>query len=169
MSTSDSKDQEIKEILSRDQQKYPQCTYSRTFRQSCSNDSDGEFTCKFIRQIERLCPGKQPVQIYLSSKNQTGENSHTELFPFRTDRFEGFPSRSLDRDANDIFRFMDHFLSQFGIQMMDPEERPYIPKTPSMPYNSRPPIPPHKTPSNSYGSNQKDFENQIITGPEEDI
>jgi len=154
------------EIIAKDKVNHPDCSYSISFNETCS-DKNGQFVCESLKNFQRICPGAKPVTVYSKKQQFTGNpENHTSSDDHM--KFFNFQSRSFgSEDITDAFglaeNFMNRFMSDFG------NIRP-----PQLPPN----VPPHRmeTPqqqqSPSIWGHQRNPTPKIsgrVIGPEEEI
>ncbi|ETW10511.1 hypothetical protein H310_00798 [Aphanomyces invadans] len=85
------------EVLAKDREEHPECTYSTTISSSCRS-VHGDRQCETLRRIFRNCPGR-PRKLILDVKDETQDNSadssvdgeSSGIFP---DPFQLFRGRS---------------------------------------------------------------------------
>eukprot|EP01040_Poterioochromonas_malhamensis_P001163 gene1163-1234_t len=98
---------EEQEVYQEDSKSHPSCSYSINTRKKCS-DKDGEFVCETLRQLQRVCPQKNPFTIYSQAKQSTSRDEIDEIFgPLQ--RFESERDRLLDP-----FAFFEESLRNFS-------------------------------------------------------
>ena len=90
------------EIIKTDRRNFPNCQYSVSSSQACSN-KNGVFVCEAIKNINRLCPQEKPVTIYSKSSkfDSQSEPDFGHIKPF---------------GAFDIFGFGKEFDPNFGTE-----------------------------------------------------
>lgn len=77
------------DIIAKDKEEHPECFYGESSSMRCSNNDDGgDFICKTIRNIQRMCPRKRPVTIYSSTEQTRPDQTESGFHTF--DPFAGF-------------------------------------------------------------------------------
>jgi hypothetical protein len=92
---------EEEKVYKKDQVANPNCSYSVNNSKVCQNDENGRFVCETIRQLQRMCPNKQPVTIYKHS-NQSVQPQEAESndIPSLLSPFGGFSSPFFGRQQH---------------------------------------------------------------------
>jgi hypothetical protein len=84
---------EEEKVYKKDQEVNPNCSYSVNNSKVCQNDEKGQFVCETIRQLQRMCPNKQPVTIYKhSNQSVQQEEEENQDIPFLFSPFGGLSS-----------------------------------------------------------------------------
>ncbi len=108
---------EEQEIYQEDSKSHPDCSYSINTRKKCF-DKDGEFVCETLRQLQRVCPQKNPFTIYSQAKQSTSRDEVDEIFgPLQ--RFESERDRLLDP-----FAFFEESLRNFSSDLFNSHDFP---------------------------------------------
>jgi hypothetical protein len=160
---------ENKLTIEEDKAKHPNCHYSESLSKSLTYNN-GKSVSETLRNVQRLCPGKSPVNI-ISSRTISDGNGDSDDFSMPKFAFPGF--RDIFGRSEDHSVGIDNFLKDFGFGFLDQTEGMRNRNYP--PHHRHVIIPPHQQQASNdqqfeemFGNNGDRFRGQIA-GPAEDI
>ncbi|RYG97886.1 hypothetical protein EON65_52190 [archaeon] len=142
--------------IENDQKLHPNCGYSMSLNETCSNNEQGDFVCDAMRSIQRMCPGKRPETIFSKKTQSNGDpHAHSHDMPFG--------GRVLDPNFNffdqSIFKFAEEIFENF--LQANPQQPPSL-RRPNVPM-----IPPHR--QQEFGQDRPSKVKGKVVGQVEDI
>uniref|UniRef100_A0A7S2R8P8 Uncharacterized protein n=1 Tax=Rhizochromulina marina TaxID=1034831 RepID=A0A7S2R8P8_9STRA len=91
------------EIIRRDQEQHPECSYSISSSQSCQM-VNGETSCETIRRVLRLCPSQAPCEIF-RNKETTQRDAGAEAPLFGTPGMAGrLPQDDMEKEMQGMLK-----------------------------------------------------------------
>jgi hypothetical protein len=147
-------DEQEQAAIAKDLEKNPNCGYSLSLSESCSN-SKGEYVCDTLRTLRRVCPGRRPEP--LLSRGSQHSAAPQKVFD---EEFDGLGSLFGNLDNMPGIRFAEDMLRGFLEASGSGLEE--VPR--------QPPVPPHKQlPHHQASNNEGPKIHGKIVGRVEDI
>uniref|UniRef100_A0A7S2R8P2 Uncharacterized protein n=1 Tax=Rhizochromulina marina TaxID=1034831 RepID=A0A7S2R8P2_9STRA len=102
------------EIIRRDQEQHPECSYSISSSQSCQM-VNGETSCETIRRVLRLCPSQAPCEIF-RNKETTQRDAGAEAPLFGTPGMAGrLPQDDMEKEMQGMLKEFSRHFGMFGL------------------------------------------------------